>query len=151
MKYSAEELVALERAKVDPLAELRIAREILAEIPDEKLDLECIANKTFHSCETIACGAGWLALHPRYQARGFALYDGGAVGICLYEEGRRTQYWPPAEYGMAMSEMLGLPSEHMETLFSVRGFAPLEPLCEIVTDKQVLLRRIDNYVAEHST
>lgn len=133
----------------NPIEELRIAYSILDGIPNKRFNLQLIANKTSLDCGTIACGVGWLALHPRYQARGFRLWNdrSGSLSESIGVRNIRTdERWHPFSYNRAASAMLGIPSEDADRLFAQEYWTDRN----IGNDKRVLLRRLRKYIQEHS-
>lgn len=53
------------------------AHEIIDGIPEKAIRLSLWLTKRGQSldCGTIACGAGWLSMHPKFMARGAGTYD----------------------------------------------------------------------------
>lgn len=75
---------------------LKQAIKIIEAIPDEKLNLRVWKNANESigyvdsmekSCGTIACAAGWLAMHPEMQAQG---WWSGLCGQPVYQREKQT-------------------------------------------------------------
>lgn len=58
---------------------LKDAYAVIDGIPAEAIDLDSWRLRTGESlgCDTIACAAGWLALHPEFKALGLIAHSGG--------------------------------------------------------------------------
>jgi hypothetical protein len=73
---------------------LKDAYEIVDGIPAENFDLNAWRTKDCGaSCGTIACAAGWLSLHPKFQALGLGYENRGVEG---YQVTFGTDYHFPA-------------------------------------------------------
>lgn len=134
-------------------AELEEAYAILAGIPDANFNLTTVIKGTTLgpnggvTCGTIACGIGFLMLHPRYHARGLkaVLLHPGTDQIEL-----RTPRDKDARWDIAASRMLNLTQGVANQLFrpKVSGSDYDPPNARSMTDKEVLLARIKNYLGE---
>jgi hypothetical protein len=115
------------------------AYEILDGIPDERFNLSEIANKKELDCGTLACGMGWLAMHPKFQALGLTLEEAGDEGVRVALPG--FEFLPVSGYDTIARELFGFSG----TLAPYHIFRT-RCLGERGTDKQVLLKRMRNYL-----
>lgn len=120
---------------------LRHAYAIIDGIPEDRFDLGEISVNVLeddqannpHNCNTIACAAGWICLHPDFQAKGLSLSDNGSPrrnGEC-------------GDYDIFMSEMFGITYAQSEKLFAPRK--DWEDSTDL-TDKQVWQRRVKRFL-----
>lgn len=127
------------------LEEFAIAYSILDGIPEWRLSLTDIANKPELDCGTLACGIGWLLLHPRYQERGFGIKRTSSYGLVIdTPDGAYAQN----AYGDVAKMMFNLPSAEMESVFGTRHFwNSFNPRSlNRFNDKQLLLYRMRKYL-----
>lgn len=76
--------------KTQPKFELlKEAYAIIGGIPAKAINLDAILSEKGESlsCGTIACGIGWLSLHPKFQAYGLKIVDRE-----LYYKGNHSYY-----------------------------------------------------------
>jgi hypothetical protein len=66
---------------------LKDAYAIIDGIPDEYFDLEKIVkNDTKHvGCGTIACAAGWLGLHPKFNELGYTVNVNSGITVASFK------------------------------------------------------------------
>lgn len=120
---------------------------IIEEIPDKKLNLRSwqrsysnteylyISSMRHDTCGTIACAAGWLALHPDMQEQGLCT---GHAGMPKYHDGIQWhRQFTALQYFFDLSVM------DADYLFSSRTNREDEEFPEM-TDKQIWLRRARN-------
>ena len=118
---------------------LREAYAIIDGIPDDRFDLRHFANSDDpHDCGTIACAAGWLAMHPKFNALGLTLTGKGAEFSCLTPQSQtRTS---PMD---AIAQVLRRPRFEAGQLFGSRNHPKYEPEgSENMTDKQLWQARV---------
>lgn len=114
---------------------LKDAYAIIDGLPDENVNLnswrrtDCGAT-----CGTIACAAGWLSLHPQFEALGLR-YDKGRENIVLDQS---------VHYGWAaLAQVFSLTNSDAQHLF--RG-AYLEP---VRTHREIFLERVRTFLSDH--
>ncbi|KVQ35726.1 hypothetical protein WK03_35245 [Burkholderia cepacia] len=123
---------------------LRDAFAIIDGIPDSSLNLATWRQKgRKHECGTLACAAGWLAMHPDMNELGLSTgipYD----GMPLFE----------ASSGFsALREFFGL-DFHSQNIFEGAGYGykdgELGDLRKDMTDKQLWKRRVLRLFQEYN-
>ena len=91
---------------------LRDAYAIFDGIPEQKINLGSILTKRGVSteCGTIACGMGFLALHPQFQAMGLEMPGGEKVGSGLLYKNDYIFYSDAAVkvFGLTYQEAIGI-------------------------------------------
>jgi hypothetical protein len=122
---------------------LKHAYAIIDGIPDHRFNLNKVAtNDTDHGecnvptdCGTIACGIGWLAMHPDFIDRGLTVDKQGAPRLhgatCFYED--------------AGAHLFGITCSEAMSLFSPNGYSYLDVPNEGYshrTHKQVFQNRV---------
>jgi hypothetical protein len=121
---------------------LRAAYAIIDGIPETRIDLDTWRRDSGKiTCGTIACAAGWLALHPDMQAMGLsALLNGG-----------------PAYQGLegfgALAQFFGIDTATAGHLFSYMGSYYDPPTCRGSfpwSDKAIWLARVRNFLETSS-
>lgn len=132
-------------------AELVAAYQILGGIPDEQIDLGNIITEPGRTvggrpfCGTVACGVGWLLMHPRYIERGFGVRRG------KWHTEFKTPHWSEWHdelYTSVASKMFDIDEDTAFELFCHTALnSKYNPAtCVVMTDKQLLLARIRNYL-----
>lgn len=122
------------------------AYEILDGIPQKNFDLNLIAQKGqgAPTCGTLACGLGWLAMHPDFKALGLDLWSElqSSDSCGLIFQGRKKF---PSEYGDTAAALFGIFRSDGYFLFGTKT-------CEEChsSDKAALLSRIRNYLKENT-
>ena len=103
---------------------LREAYAIIDGIPDDRFNLDLFRNSCDpHYCGTIACAAGWLAMHPTFMALGL---------LCSYP---------------SLVRVLGIPKADAYSVFSGRKVRLYEPEgSETMTDKQLWQARVREFL-----
>lgn len=125
--------------------ELAIAYQILGGIPARQIDLDDIVTREGDEnfCGTIACGVGWLAMHPRYRERGFKPRLQGQCWFCEMPGGEES-----IGYATVAAKMLGITWDDAYELFTpatmVSDYDP--PGAHRMGHKKLLLARIKNYL-----
>lgn len=122
------------------------AYEILDGVPERMLDLAFIGNgvQTKPDCGTIACGLGMLAMHPDFNALGFRMAAVfGSEGKEKWNTGLafEGEIYEPAGFAVPAAHLFGI-----DTMAAHHLFKPNRS--PAVTDKQELLRRMREYLAE---
>ncbi|PLC44505.1 hypothetical protein C0Q88_07445 [Ralstonia pickettii] len=129
---------------------LKDAYAIIDGIPGRVIDLDMWTAETGDSqfCGTIACAAGWLARHPKFNAQGLKL-EFGDDGPPMHE--------PSGTYGFtALAKMFNLDESKSEhDLFNARiGGYRDEELTDAqfvrMSDKQLFKRRVLRLFQEYS-
>lgn len=132
---------------------------IIRDIPDDQLSLLYWQheppgeNETFArnigqtNCGTIACAAGWLALHPAMQEQG--LYADGD-GEPMFQSPIIDRNWPKKYGFFALSIFFDITKDEASELFGQRSDADgnddEEPE---LSDKQVWLMRAEKLIAKY--
>lgn len=130
-----------------PLPNYELMREaftIIGGIPEEAIKLEKVVTAKGESldCGTIACAAGWLAMHPKFQA----------LGLGLAPRDERYHPWQVTYKGEFQSDMssgairkiLGLQRHEASRLFDTR-YEKMDGR----SDKAVWLERMYRFLEEH--
>lgn len=124
--------------------ELEIAYRILGGIPDEQVNLNSVISKPGRTvkgkpfCGTIACGLGWLCMHPRYIKRGFGVRYKNKL-VVDFKTPSHPNWEDMMDFVMVAREMFGIPSHGALLIFgpTTRDDKP---------HKAILLERIKNYL-----
>lgn len=120
------------------------AYEILDGIPESNLNLCEIAPRRTKEpdCGTIACGLGWLAMHPDFRALGLDLWsEPTEFETCgLIFQGKRSD---PSHYGDVAAKLFGISRNDGYFLFGTKFSEEWRS-----NDKAALLTRIRNYLKE---
>lgn len=119
---------------------LKDAYQIIGGIPERQFNLANISNgKTGeHYCKTLACAAGWLALHPLFQAKGLGTKNDGS--LCLNDK----YTW----YDDAMMYMFSLSQRDAQALFGSRRMHEREEPFGSLSDKELWLKRVRDFLEE---
>lgn len=126
------------------------AIEIIEELPDSQLDLKVwqkahdawagyIGSNTKATCGTIACAAGWLALHPEMQEQGLS------AGYC--GQPRYSGMDIPHNGFRALELFFDIFREDADFLFQSRTIYESTFGREQFTDKQIWLQRAKQFLA----
>jgi hypothetical protein len=129
---------------------LKEAYAIIGGIPARQLQLHSIvaeSDESFNSndsktkhCGTIACGIGWLGLHPEFQRR----------GLKVNKHGDTFFNGAGMSYPQAASKLFGIDYDTALDMFSARGDSPDDTeASEKLSDKQLLQFRIRNFLRKH--
>lgn len=132
---------------------LKEAYAIVDGIPDDRFNLDQIAANPRlrerlndpHSCGTIGCAAGWIAMHPMFQQRGLSLNSRGIL---------ETNQGGPTNYRFAMAEVFGIGMLEAVDLFGRRGDSIYDRKEVIagpdrLNDKQLWQHRVRKFLSEH--
>lgn len=128
---------------------LREAYAIIGGIPMRKIHLRKLItegglNRPVKElkCGTIACGAGWLALHPMFTKLGLRISKtaGYRSHTVLGWKGDFTEY--ESQYERAMARVFNMKMSDADDMFSALVHYGESNL----SDKAKLLRRIKNYL-----
>lgn len=116
---------------------MREAYAIIGGIPEHAFDLSSVVSRTGESleCGTIACAAGWLAMHPTFKARGIRL-----VKECVEYKNVRCY----TAYTEAMAAVFKIDGAEADYLFGSRTEPP-----GWGTDKEVWLKRMYKFLDEN--
>lgn len=122
---------------------LRQAYAILDGIPQEAIDLDHVIKQRGQSlkCGTIACGIGWLSLHPKFNSMGLkfekrnCFIGTGTVDVLTYQ-GKSV------DYSEAASKIFGIAEPITDKMFTGASNRPRHQ------HKQILLSRIRTYLRE---
>ncbi len=125
---------------------LILAYQVIGGIPDDQLKLsDIVANKgktdngldastvSPHNCGTIACGFGWLAMHPQFNKWGMALTADGSP-----TRPGQTHGW--IDYDRIGSKVFGISYGDSCDLFKPRTEYEAEDFRGL-TDKELWLKR----------
>lgn len=136
------------------LERMRLCREIVASIPEQKLNLDCWASvdgftrpltkPSPSTCGTIACAGGWISMDPRVNELGLRLEPDTLGRWCPnYKFARATG--PALALGFtAFHIFLDIPPEDSRALFD--GLVTEEESALNKSDKQIWLARFDKYM-----
>jgi len=121
---------------------LRNAYAIFDGIPEDRINLNSILTKrgASTSCGTIACGMGFLTLHPQFQALGLRMPRGDHVGACLLYKDNGAYYADAAAkvFQIKVSEATGIfAAPHCEEAIYDQHLPKM-----VTSDKELLLARI---------
>lgn len=123
---------------------LKHAYRVIEAIPDNVIDLDQIMVS--NSCGTCCCAAGWLAQNWAFKDLGLGLPELNArcrIGAELLINGEDRRF------DAAMAKVLGTDCGTAYTLFCPRGEENWGEFDLPLTDKQLWLRRVRNYLEEH--
>ncbi|MEZ2310824.1 hypothetical protein AB6809_29690 [Paraburkholderia sp. RCC_158] len=126
---------------------LKDAYAIIDGIPDDNLALNRWRTKDQgSSCGTIACAAGWLTLHPKFQELG--------LGVKRTECDQSMGPWPSFAGQTridALAVLFRLEFEDAYGLFGERWNTPARDLGlrEQATDKEIFLARVLKFLSKH--
>ena len=147
----------------DPDYELiRHAYEVLDGIPAERFDLDHIIEltpsmdvgtfKARPTCNTLACGMGWLALHPDFKRLGLRLNGHGKLTF--------KGFTYAFDYEKAAVKLFNLSwSDDAEAMFAPRFNSLYDKELNVVSrcfdndkvsDKELLLYRIRRFLQDHN-
>jgi hypothetical protein len=114
---------------------LKDAYEIVDGIPAENFNLNQWRKKDRGmSCGTIACAAGWLSLHPKFQALGLGYRDFGIEG---YQVTFGDEY-----HFAALAELFNIGNTQAHVLFgSAHEFEPEGHKAEFLKPVRVFLQK----------
>ena len=119
---------------------LKDAYAILGGIPDEQINMNAVVLKQAgkNNCGSIACGMGWLAMHPAFNELGLS-YTRPHGLLYVAPNGETTGH-----YGHAAAEIFGITKDQAQELFKPAG--------EVYTQnhKSVLLNRIMTFLAKRN-
>lgn len=131
---------------------LRKAYAIIAGIPEHRFDLvDFVSSGTPNpnDCGTIACAAGWLAMHPDFCALGLTLTPGllrYVPALVGRENDPRAQGYP------ALADVFGLSDDLAYHVFASRECSRFDDAflkrAPTASDKAVFLNRVRRLLAE---
>ncbi len=130
---------------------IKDAYQILGGIPARQFNLLTLIEKRTgkRECGTIACGMGWLSIHPRFKKLLGAeikqdSYDLQYTDIC-YEGIYSNSYTDAAQ------KTFGITTTDVMNLFSPRGGSSYDSrgLLSTADDKTILLNRIISFLRSH--
>ncbi|MEB0029156.1 hypothetical protein QN372_00185 [Undibacterium sp. RTI2.1] len=122
---------------------LKDAYAIISGIPESQIDLGSITKNdcTEASCSTIACAAGYLAMHPQFNALGLSI---GGKGELVYKNRINWNYIDP------LSSIFGLTEKDATNLFShVDGSRYDAEILDASSDKALWLKRVEAFLKEN--
>jgi len=128
---------------------LKDAYAILDGIPERAIYLDCIRKRGPRSqgCGAIACGIGWLGMHPKFQA----------LGVKTVGEGYRSRVevnGTREDYVDAAAALFNIEKTNGKNLFSSAGNSDYDPAgdwgwhCPADQHKEVLLRRFRHFLGD---
>lgn len=141
-----------------------LAHQVLSGVPDDQVYLGSFypegQSMSAPLCGTIACGAGWLALHPEFQAMGLRVchgadHDRRGVQFLTREGGWR--YGFDAMHGIFVTGTYPFGIKLVQNLFEARTFGEWDDVllrmlktskCRHATGKELLLLRL-RYAYQH--
>ena len=113
---------------------LRLARDILPNVPEENFDLG------MWKCGTSACAVGWAACDPQFNKEGFRLQEFSNHRFQPYYEISECRSWE------AVERFFELRNKDAEYLFSGEAYRSAAYCYWSATKKQVI-ERIEEFVA----
>lgn len=117
---------------------------IIDGIPEERFNLRNIIaeGREANPCDTIACAAGWAAMHPLFKAEGLGLTKQGG----LTYEGEQSFFPYPVEqvFGLTGSEAYDLFGQN-DIGVSVYDYESTKDF----SDKKLFLHRLREFLKEH--
>jgi|GEM_PF-1759375 len=128
---------------------LKDAYAIIDGIPDKVVNLNHVVSEKGESldCGTIACAAGWLGMHPKFNKLGLSVVQGGLGGFRLHLDSGSAADNARA-YSGQMAKVFNLPHADALKLFNARQYHERAGGWRALTDKQVWLRRVREYLKE---
>ena len=131
---------------------LKDAYQIIDGIPALRFNLESIyrtevekGGKPVPVCDTIACAAGWLALHPKFQAAGLRR---SSTGRDIQSSRSPVKF----HYAEVMAEIFDISADDARNLFAPRGISKYDsglPRYR-VSDKELWKARVIAFLTEHN-
>ena len=118
---------------------LRKAYAIIDGIPEDRFDLSSIlhgGNPNPHACGTIACAAGWIAMHPDFQELGLTLTSYGSI---LFN-GHAKGCW------IVMAEILGITVHDSIIIFDGRNDFERRGKLGKLSDKELWKYRVRKFL-----
>ena len=114
-------------------------------IPEDRFDLHSVIAEGHEAnpCDTIACAAGWAAMHPLFKAEGLGLTKYGS----LTYQGEQNFFPYPVEqvFGLTGSEAYDLFGQN-DPCVSVYDYESTESF----SDKKLFLHRVREFLREHN-
>lgn len=93
---------------------VREAYAVVDGIPADRFNLRTIANKSDpHNCGTVACAAGWLAMHPKFKALGLGLVGHGGGYLNLAKDGVSSH-----SFATILSDVLNIDLQDAKDIFN---------------------------------
>lgn len=123
---------------------LREAYAIIDGIPDNRFNLRDFAKNVDAKpispsrCGTVACAAGWLAMHPTFKAMGLGLSADGEL---------KYPGFSCAAWSYILGKIFDCGYDEALHLFRPRTYAELD---SPKTDKQVWQARVRKYLKKHA-
>ncbi len=121
---------------------LKDAYQVLGGIPARQFKLAKIISERGgrDECGTIACGMGWLAIHPRFRKLMKVRLDPSSTFV----------YWRGmGNYKEAASNLFGVDWDVARNLFGPEGHSSYDKYCPSHKSKDLLLFRIKSYLREN--
>ncbi|CAG9229283.1 hypothetical protein [Burkholderia vietnamiensis] len=112
---------------------LKDAYEIIDGIPEENLNLNAWRTRNRGAtCGTIACAAGWLTLHPKFQTLGLTVH--GSHGVPKYRD--HTHY-------AALAALFEIETDDAEVLFKTALHDARK------SHKEIFRERVRDFLEKH--
>lgn len=121
---------------------LRRAYAVIDGIPADRFNLSSFANSlNVHDCGTIACAAGWLGMHPEFQALGLGLEISASGRVDII--GHAAEFWD-----RTLSRVFGISVDQASGIFGARWMASsFDPVNEAdFTDKELWQARVRRFL-----
>jgi hypothetical protein len=122
---------------------LRFGAAIIDGIPAERVDLSDTRQrgKSPHNCKTLACGIGWMGMHPTFNKVGLA-FEPGSMGDLTWKGEHMG-------YTAAAANTFNITWEQARSLFAPRGDSPYDTcIPERCTDKEAFRQRVQHFLDE---
>ncbi|MDY7537559.1 hypothetical protein RGU72_04740 [Undibacterium sp. 5I1] len=118
---------------------LKDAYAIISGIPESQIDLGSITKNdcTEASCNTIACAAGYLAMHPQFNALGLSI---GVHGGLAYQNQNYGDFTTP------LSQVFNLTERQAMNLFSYVGGSGYDAEIGASSDKTRWQKRVEAFL-----
>lgn len=126
---------------------LKDAYAIIGGIPEDKIHLRAIVSKVGESaeCGTVCCAAGWLGLHPKFQALGLTTSLNASDDIRIKMRGVDDYSF----YSTKLAALFNMEIEEIENLFSPDSQSDYDVIIKAKpSPKQRFLKRVRMYLEE---
>lgn len=130
---------------------LRDAYMIIDGIPDELINLDRVytTENIKPACGTIACAAGWLALHPTFQSLGFKFHPTAYQNITM----QGVNYFDDFNY--KIKKLFDIGVRDSQKMFGARGQSSfdrsiLRDSPNKLSDKELWKKRVVKFIQQQN-
>ena len=122
---------------------IRQAYAIVDGIPSNRIKLSKIAtHRNPNNSRTVACPAGWIAMHPMFMSLGLDLKYHKEVGYILTLPGETDKWWD-----QILSQVFNIPVSDAARIFGPRGHVhDFTNTITYTSDKEVWQRRVHRFL-----